>query len=118
MMTGHWVQCQSADVEVGIIAIDPLAVRKSIIQSRLLRNQTRKILADKRSINITYEELCESYNKTTDRIFNFIGVEPIAVKPDTTKQLNKPLSKVISNYDEIIDAVLDLLPKVATGSDD
>jgi len=51
---------------------------------------------------VYYEDLCKDFDKTINSIQDYLNVEKFDIEPSTlNKQEQRPLRKVIKNYEEI-----------------
>jgi hypothetical protein len=52
-------------------------------------------------LEITYEDLCDDWEQTLDRIQRYIGVDPLPISQPFPKWETRPLRQVVSNYEEL-----------------
>ena len=83
------------------IAIDPQELRDWSRQRAALLQQRREHLRDKPSLDLTYETLVSEWPAVIRAVQDFLGVEPVALQPAKQKQERRPLSEVVTNYDEL-----------------
>lgn len=69
------------------------------IQAR--RMETFFTEAGRPVLEVAYEDLAADRDATLDRVQDFLGVEPRALRPTTHKQAMLPLSEEIVNYGEL-----------------
>ena len=66
----------------------------------------QEILKNLDHIKVIYEEdllLTENHQKTSDRIFNYLGLDSVPVKTNLVKTTSNQLSDVIENYEEVVE---------------
>jgi hypothetical protein len=52
-------------------------------------------------LEVTYEDLCDDWDQTVDRIQRYIGVDPLPISQPFPKWETRPLDQVVSNYEEL-----------------
>lgn len=83
------------------ITIDPQAFQEWTRERRALFDQRRDQLRGKPSLDLDYETLVSEWPAVIHTVQEVLGVEPAALQPAKQKQENRPLSEVVTNYDEL-----------------
>lgn len=66
---------------------------------------------------VEYEAMAEAWDNTIDKIQHWLQVSRVSLPPAMTKQENRPLEEVLSNYGELR-RIADGLPKIAEVAQD
>ena len=56
-------------------------------------------------LTVYYEDVCEDFSGQMNRIFEFLGVRPEELIPQTARQETRPLKEIITNYEEVAEAL-------------
>ena len=68
---------------------------------RRMEDETDEFFDGKSKLNVTYEELVHDPLKTTRKVQEFLGINPLPLVSKTRKQITSPLEKIVSNYSEL-----------------
>lgn len=52
-------------------------------------------------ITVTYEQLCNDYGPTLNRVQEFLGLDVIELQPGTNRRATPKISEKVTNYDEL-----------------
>jgi hypothetical protein len=94
------------------ISVNPVEVLQRLEKSNgMLQERMNRLgeLPQRRVIHLRYEDLFSSAASQADhrdKIFRFLGVEPINVESSHRKILSKDLSDIIENYDEVHETLI------------
>jgi len=89
------------------LRLDPNQVIRGIKIRERIFSEMQDIIEDRCVITITYESFFQDQEKSTREIFEFLELPMEKIqKPTMVKLTNDDLHEVISNYDEIRDALL------------
>ena len=83
------------------ITIDPQAFRDWSRERAALFDQRREQLRGKPSLDLGYETLVSEWPAMIRTIQQFLGVDPLVLQPAKQKQEKRPLSEVVTNYEEL-----------------
>ncbi|MGB3510837.1 MAG: hypothetical protein WBA93_16720 [Microcoleaceae cyanobacterium] len=90
------------------ITIDCNELLEGFERRDIYRLKEQEILENLDHITVVYEEdlfLLENHQKTSDRIFDYLGLESVPVKTNLIKTTSNQLSDVIENYEEVVKKV-------------
>lgn len=99
--SGSWVNTSGKKEEHGPITLDPAECLQDFEQTRQWENHFDDYFKDHPVKQVTYEELSEDYEPVIRDIQSFLHISACPVKPQTYKQSSKPLSEMISNFDDL-----------------
>jgi LPS sulfotransferase NodH len=83
------------------ITIDPQQFLDWTRQRDDLFAERRRQLAGKPSLDLDYETLTGQWARAIARVQDFLGVDQLPLEQGKRKQETRPLSEVVSNYDEL-----------------
>ncbi len=99
--TNVWVDFSGSHSSSSKVAMNP---EKAIEYFRHQVNryqQNQNDFKDHESITVIYEEILADYDGQMARLFEFLNVPNHKVRPRTFKQEHRPLSEIITNYQEL-----------------
>jgi LPS sulfotransferase NodH len=99
--TGKWVSLRLPQLPPPPVHVDPYAFLANVAATRQQRDQALRRLIDHPTLTLTYEDLIADTERQLSLVFDFMGVEPMAVQPTTFKQGSASARASISNYDEL-----------------
>jgi LPS sulfotransferase NodH len=100
-MTDVWVNTGGDSQDSRRVTLDYDECLKDFTQTREWENTYDALFADHKKVEIFYEDLATDYVSEMQRLQAFLGVDIEEVKPETFKQSHQPLSRAITNYDEL-----------------
>lgn len=80
---------------------DPVELKEDFTRQNKKIDEFNQFFSDHPIINVTYEQLCEDYTTTMNKLQDFLGVPMVELKPGTGKRNNPPISDYILNYQEL-----------------
>lgn len=83
------------------LQLDPGGFRAWMREREQLCRQRRLQIDGKPRLELTYEALTSQWQRQIHRIQRFLGVKPLALGPAKEKQESRPLSEVVTNYEEL-----------------
>ncbi len=99
----------SANESISQIRISPEKFLSILSYWINLEQRERQALIDVPHLQVYYEDdLADptTWNAAAERIFSALGLEPVPVHSRVKKLWNQPYSRIITNYQELVDAVL------------
>lgn len=82
------------------IKVDPIKLKKDIDIYLSLWAEFRAKISFKPTLVVEYGELTTNYSMVTGKIFKFLNVKPMQVKPKTIK-IGCDIRELVTNYDEV-----------------
>jgi hypothetical protein len=64
-------------------------------------NEYNEFFGDRPLIEVSYEQLCNDYEKTMENLQKLLEVPTVPLKPGTGKRNNPPISNFVVNYEEL-----------------
>ncbi|MGB3510836.1 MAG: hypothetical protein WBA93_16715 [Microcoleaceae cyanobacterium] len=104
----QWHSSSKSSLKNQKITIDCNRLLKRCERRDIYRLKEEEILENLEHITVVYEEdllLAKNHQGTSDRIFNYLGLESVSVKTKLVKITSDRLSDVIENYDELVEKV-------------
>lgn len=102
--TTTW-QCRKSKGDEQIEPIDVKFNSDKFLRNVISYNERKEFYIEKfkqhNVHHITYERLLSNFDNELEQIQKFLNVDVINLKPDTKKQINKPINEIITNYSEM-----------------
>jgi hypothetical protein len=84
------------------VALDPEQLEADFLDVVRARARAAEALAGQPTFELTYEDLCRSYDDRCRAVQEFLGVSPILpLRPAMEKLPERPLAEAIANYDAL-----------------
>lgn len=100
-MTDVWVNTDGNIQDGRTVSLNYEECIQDFTQTRDWENTYDQQFREHKTVEILYEDLAANYVTETQRIQEFLGVDPEALKPVTFKQSSQTLSRAIANYYEL-----------------
>ena len=108
LRTNHWHRRTGNEVLIKYINIHPDRLLKAIKLRVEWRAKELELMKKHVRISLIYEHdliNASSWQKTADRVFEYLGLPSHKVNSTMKTTYQKPYSEIISNYDELINTV-------------
>ncbi|MGH9423158.1 MAG: hypothetical protein ACRD3J_24490, partial [Thermoanaerobaculia bacterium] len=105
-MTGRWHVANDADAHRDISL--ELDIGRCLRAMDLFREQEQQALAalgPHETLDLYYEDLLQHYATRIAQVLRFLGLDERPLHAGTLKQIRQPLSELISNYDQVREAL-------------
>lgn len=99
--TGQWVNTNGKETHLQSYQLDYDALLKDFIQTRQWEQEADSFFKDHPMIEVIYEDLSENTTGQIQKIQQFLGLPEYPVQAQTYKQIQKPLSEIIQNYEDL-----------------
>lgn len=96
---GSW-SCH-ADNPTPTVRVDLDELREEVVESAADFALAWEHLDPTRAISVRYEDLRDDYLATLSRVCSEIGVGLVTAEPRTIRQITRPLSEVVENWDDV-----------------
>ncbi len=100
-VTDSWINLTGEKEQTPAVELDYDECLADFQQTRAWEEEFDRIFQAHPLLEIIYEDLARNYQERMAAVFNFLGVEPQPVQPQTYKQGSKKLPESISNYWEL-----------------
>ena len=97
----RWVATTAAVSASDPILLDYEACLADFTQTRRWELEHDEFFSDHPLLDVWYEDLNENYIQEMRKVHEFLGLEPLSVRPQTYKQRQKELHELIENYAEL-----------------
>lgn len=99
--TGQWVNTNGKETHLQSYQLDYDALLNDFVQTRQWELQADSFFSAHPMIEVIYEELSENTDEQIRRIQLFLGLPEFPVQAQTYKQIQKTLSEIIENYEDL-----------------
>jgi LPS sulfotransferase NodH len=106
LLTGEWKRTASdaAPSPIEPFEIDPDACREYFDSITRYRAWARTHFAGHPMLELFYEDLVADFQPTLDRVFRFLGVDPVQTRMVYEKQARIPAREQVANYAHLLGA--------------
>ena len=101
LQTGVWIQYHPTVMPPRGAKVDVDQFLRTAETTEQMREAFHVRFGRHPAVQIDYEELADDNNGQMKRVFEFLGVDPLPVKPTTVQQNTADLRILIQNYDEV-----------------
>ncbi len=101
LKTGQWVNTNGQEAHLHSYRLDYDALLEDFIQTRQWEQQAGSFFSTHPMIEIIYEDLSENTQEQIQKIQHFLNLPKYPFHAQTHKQIQKPLSEIIENYEEL-----------------
>lgn len=99
--TGEWVNTNGKESNPPSYRLDYDALLRDFVQTRQWEQQADEFFSNHPMIEVFYEDLSKNTDEQIKRIQHFLSLPEYPVQPQTFKQIQKPLSEIIENYEDL-----------------
>lgn len=99
--TGQWVNTNGKETQTQSYRLDYESLKKDFVQTRQWEDEADNFFSAHPKIEVIYEELSHNTEQEVNKIQRFLNLPEHPVQAQTYKQIQKPLSEIIENYDEL-----------------
>jgi LPS sulfotransferase NodH len=106
--TNHWHRRKNENARQKTLTIPPERLLKVLKNRTRWKIKEQKMIENYDHLPVVYERDLknkEKWQETLDKVFRYIGVEPVSVKTNLEKTDVRPYSERIENYDELIETM-------------
>jgi LPS sulfotransferase NodH len=99
--TGAWSSNKKSNHSNELINLDPYECQKAFESIKHEQEYFIKCLENRDVLTVYYEDIIESPDEKYNEVQSFIGLDIQSITPTIKKQIVKPLSQIIENYNEL-----------------
>lgn len=100
-LTGRWVKTSAEEDRPLTLSLDYHEVLSDFEQTRAWETEADRAFSSHPVLQVRYEDLAADFHSAVLRLESFLGVETRHVQPSTLRQTTRPLSEMVSNYQEL-----------------
>ena len=100
-LTDRWINLSGETQEAKPVALDYEECLADFEQTRAWETGFTQFFGRHPQMEVVYERLAVDHRGVMSEVFEFLGVPPEPVAPQTYKQGGQPLSRAISNFGEL-----------------
>jgi len=100
-LTDRWINLSGEPQETGPVELSYEECLADFEQTRAWENEYTDFFSRHPQLEVIYERLAADHQGVMSEVFDFLGLPPEPVAPQTYRQAIQPLSMAISNYTEL-----------------